>query len=105
MSAVMKRRLAALEGKASAANPQQCCVCTPIREPQQYHTFIAPGVYSSSNGYPDTRLARNVCYTDVDLLKAWLALPEQRSDRPSTVYTITTQAQYDAFIAKIDAEI
>lgn len=105
MKATMTRRLAALEGKASAANPQQCCVCTPMREPQQYHTFIAPGVYSSSRGYPDTKLARSICYTDIDLLRAWLALPEQRSDRSNTIYTITTQAQYDAFIAKIDAEI
>lgn len=107
MNAVMKRRLAALEKEAKAASPQQCCVCTPIPKggPQQYHTLIAPGVYVSSHGYSDTKLARHVCYTDIDLLRAWLADPAQRSDRPNTIYTITTQAQYEEVVAKIDAEI
>ena len=106
-TATMTRRLAALEREVKAANPQQCCVCTPIQKggPQQYHKQVAPGVYVSSHGYPDTKLARHVCYTDIDLLRAWLALPEQSCDRPNTIYTITTQAQYEAFVAKIDSEI
>ena len=107
MTAAMKRRLSDLEKEVKAANPQQCCVCTPIQKggPQPYHTLSAPGVYVSSNGYSDTKLARHVCYSDIDLLRAWLADPAQRSDRPHTIYTITTQAQYEEAVAKIDAEI
>lgn len=105
--AVIGKRLAVLEKEAKAASPQQCCVCTPIPKggPQQYHTLIAPGVYVSSHGYHDTKLARHVCYSDIDLLRDWLALPAQHSDRPNTVYTITTQAQFDAVIERIEKDI
>ena len=102
--AVIGKRLAELEQRAGNVR-QECIVCTPMFEHLLSDAVeLAPGVFTSRYHYPNAHMTRSILYTDLALLKEWLALPSQATDR-RTIYTITTQAQYEEVVAKIDAEI
>ena len=102
--AVIGKRLADLEQRASNVR-QECIVCTPMPDNLLAGAVqLAPGVFTSRYHYPNRHMTRSILYTDLDLLKAWLDEAGQRDDR-KTIYTITTQAQFDAVKARIEEDI
>ena len=104
MRSTVSKRLKALEQRAGNVR-KECIVCTPMPDNLRAGAVqIAPGVFTSRYHYPNRYMTRSILYTDLDLLKAWLDEAGQRDDR-KTIYTITTQAQFDAVIERIEENI
>ena len=102
MSAVMKRRLAALEKEAVAkAEPAFGFTCIPLwTDPHFTLEEIYPGIWRDKNPYG--RGLHSVMYASREELDAWLALSDQASRR-HTVYHVLSVEECDKIRAELEA--